>query len=72
MNSSTLRNSWHKLSKGDSLGLVSTLSSADDDDDDDKEEEGCVDNDEVEADGEKGAAWRSCHCACMLRSCASM
>lgn len=67
VNSSTLCNSWHKLSDGDSSGLVS---SADDDDDDEEEES--VGNDEVEADGERDAAWRGCRCACMLRSCASM
>ena len=61
MNSSTLCNSWHKLSNGDSAGLVSMLSSADDDDDDDdEEEEESVANDEVEADGERVAAWRTC------------
>ncbi|KAH9016204.1 hypothetical protein EDB84DRAFT_1443199 [Lactarius hengduanensis] len=48
---------------------VSTLRSAQDDD---EEEDECVDNDEVEADGERDAGWRSCRCACMLRSCASM
>lgn len=71
MNSSTLCNSWHKLSNGDSSGLASTLSSTDDDDDDEEEERD--ENDEVEADGERDSAWRSCPCcACMLRSCACM
>ena len=70
MKSSTLCNSWHKLSNGDSSGLTSTLSSTDDDDDEVEEESD--DNDEVEADGERDAAWCSWRCACMLRSCACM
>lgn len=71
VNSSTLRNSSHKLSNGDSSGLVSTPSPADDDGEEEEDEES-VDSEEVEADGEKGAAWSGCRCACMLRSCASM
>ena len=57
MNSSTLCNSWHKLSNGDSSGLISMLSSTDDDDDDDEVEEESEDNDEVEADGERDTVW---------------
>ena len=69
MNSSTLCNSWHKLSNGDSSGLA--LSSTDDDDDNEVEEES-DDKDEVEADGERDAALRSCCCACVVRSCICM
>lgn len=69
MNSSTLCNSWHKLSNDDSSGLVSTLSSTDDDDEAEEESD---ENDEVEADGERDSAWRRCRCACMLRSWACM